>query len=105
MASTKKTLTRTAYTSLGSGATVNVALPKLTERADSFDRVELVIATSSPTVPTPNTALHELALVMENSRDGIGLLTGITVGASDTLYARWVGPAQAGTGHQYVVTF
>ena len=111
MAHASTSLTRTAYTAIASGGdTVNVQLPIHPYRTQTADAVELITATSTPTVPSDIASPHRDATVLVNQRDQFVAVTQLTVDSADTLYARWLGqhtyPDESGADSDlYVVTF
>ena len=91
MANAKKLLTRDAYAVLATDTTVSVQLPTPPYREGFADQVELIAATTIPTVPSPESAPHEDGVILENTRYGITTVTNWTVPSSETLYGRWLG--------------
>lgn len=94
MASTTVTLTRDAYTELGdAGDVVTIALPELPVRIGNFDRCELTIAASAPTVPDPVVKALKASIVMENSSypNSVNVMAAIEVPDGEKLYGRWLG--------------
>ena len=107
MAHVAHTLTMDAYTEIAdSGDTVNLQLPVPPFRLGHVDRVELILATSTPTVPTNNLEPRREATIMENTVEQFTTVTQLTVPAGEKLYARWLGHFSYGDGSDlYVVTF
>ena len=109
MANTSISLSRTAYTEVADAAdTVTVTLPNPPQRSQNRDTVELISATSSPTVPTEGA--HRDAVILDNFRFGFLALTNYTVPTGEKLYARWLSehPYDDEAGNDsdlYVVTF
>ena len=107
MAHTAHTLTRTAYTEIAdAGDTINVQLPAPPYRLGNSDRVEIILATATPTVPTNQQNAHRVATVIENTAEQFTVVTNLTVPAGEKLYARWLGRhSYANDSDLYVVTF
>lgn len=107
MANTKYVITRDSYTALIAGAaTINVALPTTPYRVGRGDIVELIIATSEPTVPSNTSAPNELGVYLVNLVDHVSVIANLAVADGETLYARWMGLYDYGAADDlYVVTF
>ena len=107
MAHVAYTLTRSAYTEIAdAGDTVNVQLPIAPYRLGNVDRLELILATSTPTVPSNESTPHRLGTIMENTNEQFTIITQLTVPAGEKLYARWLGITEyAAASDLYVVTF
>ena len=106
MAHTKHTLTRSAYTSIATGAViVTVQLPKIPFRIGGADRAELVIAASAPSVPTDNRDVTDACTVLDNTTGALAFLGSISVPDGENIYARWVGSRELAAAEMYVVTF
>ena len=100
MPTTSVTVTRDSYTVIaspefGTGAPINVTvlLPMLPFRVANVDRVELLTASSAPTVPADPSKPVDASIVLENSTvpNAMNAMSGINVRSGENLYARWLG--------------
>ena len=107
MANVAYTLTRSAYTEIAdAGDTVNLQLPHPPYRLGNVDRLEVILATSTPTVPSNEDDPHRLGVIMENTNEQFTIITQLTVPAGEKLYARWLGTTEYDDASDlYVVTF